>query len=61
MSVVNLIAALFYPDYPEAYLVETSILEEARSRGGEFHGVVGRLVEAESSLEVWRMMVPFMP
>jgi hypothetical protein len=53
MSVVNLIAALFYPDYPEAYLVETSILVEARSRGGKFHGVVGRLVEAESALEVW--------
>jgi hypothetical protein len=25
---------------------------EARSRGGEFHGAVGRLVEAESALEV---------
>jgi hypothetical protein len=24
MSVVNLIAALFYPDYPEAYLVEAT-------------------------------------
>jgi len=52
MSVVNLIAAFFYPDYPEAYLVETSILVEARSRGGKFQGVAGRLIETESTLEV---------
>jgi hypothetical protein len=53
MSVINLIAALFYPDYPEAYLVEVGILAEARSRGGEFHEVVGRVVKSESSFEVW--------
>jgi hypothetical protein len=52
MSVINLIAALFYPDYPEAYLVEVGILAEARSRGGEFHEVVGRVVKSESSFEV---------
>jgi hypothetical protein len=54
MSVVNLIAALFCPDYLETYLVETSILVEARSRGGKFNGVVGRLEEeAEATIEPW--------
>jgi hypothetical protein len=61
MSVVNLIAALFYPDYPETYLVETSILVEARGRGGKFNGVVGRLdEEAEATIEVWEDEATFL-
>jgi hypothetical protein len=52
MSVVNLTAALFCPTFPETYLVESSVLREARACGGKFHGIVGRLVEEDFKLKV---------
>jgi len=48
MSIVNLVGSLVRPEYPEYYMVESKILDEARKRGAKFH-TVGRLVEDVSS------------
>ncbi|KAF2000613.1 hypothetical protein P154DRAFT_598655 [Amniculicola lignicola CBS 123094] len=45
MSVMNLIGNLCRPDYASLYLVDTSIMDEARRRGGNFEGTVARLEE----------------
>lgn len=46
MSIVNLLGNLCSPDYPAPYLVESSIMDEARQRPlGYFSGTVGRLEE----------------
>ena len=46
MSIVNLLGNLCSPDYPALYLVESSIMDEARQRPlGYFSGTVGRLEE----------------
>jgi hypothetical protein len=46
MSLLNLVAGLFCPDFEELYLVNSSILEEAKSRPDAQFGVVaGDLVE----------------
>jgi hypothetical protein len=45
MSVCNLLGSLACPEYSEIYLVESSILDEARARGGKLNSTVGRLVE----------------
>lgn len=47
VSVVNFLAGLVCPEYMSVYLVESSIMDEARRRGLEycFHGTVGRLDE----------------
>lgn len=47
MTAVNLIALVITPDYPAVYMVESSIMVEARSRGGLFTGTVGVLDEVE--------------
>jgi hypothetical protein len=47
MSIVNLIGSLCRPDYTSLYMVESSIMDEARKRGGVFNGTVSR-VEEES-------------
>jgi hypothetical protein len=50
MSVINLIGNLCRPDYPSLYLVESSAMDEARKRGGLFHGAVARVQEEESTV-----------
>ncbi|OCL14532.1 hypothetical protein AOQ84DRAFT_26150 [Glonium stellatum] len=52
MSIVNLIGNLCCPDYPALYLVESSIMDEARQRPlGYFSGTVGRVKE-EHALDI---------
>ena len=52
MSIVNLLGNLCTPDYPALYLVESSIMDEARQRPlGYFSGTVGRLKE-EHALDI---------
>ncbi|KAF2878023.1 hypothetical protein BDV95DRAFT_480397, partial [Massariosphaeria phaeospora] len=41
MSITNLFGNLCRPDYPSLYMVESSIMHEARKRGGLFDGAVG--------------------
>lgn len=45
MSAMNLIGNICRPDYASLYMVENSIMEEARRRGGVFEGSVGRVQE----------------
>ncbi|KAF1979556.1 hypothetical protein BU23DRAFT_445717, partial [Bimuria novae-zelandiae CBS 107.79] len=45
MSVMNLLGNLCRPDYASLYIVESSIMDEARRRGGVFEGAVGRVLE----------------
>jgi hypothetical protein len=47
MSVVNLLGNLLNPEYPESYLVESQIMDEARRRGGKFPCTVGILAEKD--------------
>ena len=44
MSMVNLIGNIFTPTYPRLYLVRSPEMEETESRGGVFHGCIGRVV-----------------
>jgi hypothetical protein len=48
MSILNLIGNCFCPEYPTAYLVESSVMNEARARGASIYGVVGKLAEIKS-------------
>lgn len=45
MSIINLIGNLCRPEYPSLYMVESSVMDEARGRGGLFEGAVGRVQE----------------
>ncbi|CZR56266.1 uncharacterized protein PAC_06154 [Phialocephala subalpina] len=47
VSVLNLLGSLLCPEFPAIYMVESSIMEEARLRGDEyvFKGTVGKLDE----------------
>tara|TARA_R110002003_G_scaffold391_13_gene19494 strand:+ start:1459 stop:3270 length:1812 start_codon:yes stop_codon:yes gene_type:complete len=45
MSIMNLIGNLCRPEYPSLYMVESSIMDEARGRGGLFEGAVARVKE----------------
>lgn len=45
MSTVNLLGNLCRSDYASIYMAETSIMDEARRRGGSFYGAVARLEE----------------
>ncbi|KAF8541790.1 hypothetical protein BDD12DRAFT_878000 [Trichophaea hybrida] len=47
MSLVNILSAIFSPSYPSVYMVDSSVMREARRRGGIFDGVVGELEEDE--------------
>ena len=49
MSFLNLLANCLNPTYPNVYLVQTEIMDEAVSRGGHFTDIVGKL-ESESLL-----------
>lgn len=43
MSTLNLLANCFTPSFPNVYLVQTEIMDEAISRGGRFTDIVGKL------------------
>ncbi len=47
VSILNLLGSLLCPEFPVIYMVESSIMEEARRRGDEykFQGTVGKLDE----------------
>ena len=45
MSLTNLVANITCPNYSTLYLVETSLLKEARGLGGVAHGTVGYVSE----------------
>ena len=47
MSIINLISAAVNPEYASLYLVASDTMDEAISRGGEFHGIIGRLESEE--------------
>lgn len=49
MSIMNLVGNLCRPEYPSLYMVESSTMDEARSRGGLFEGAVGRIQEEANS------------
>jgi hypothetical protein len=47
MSIINLVGNLLAPNYPALYLVDSSVMTEARKRDGcHLDGVVGKLKEA---------------
>ncbi|KAK7187270.1 hypothetical protein DPSP01_011319 [Paraphaeosphaeria sporulosa] len=50
MSLVNLLGNLCRPDYASLYIVENSVLDEARRRGGVFEGAVGRVREESTTV-----------
>jgi hypothetical protein len=47
ISVLNLLGSLFCLEFPAIYMVESSIMKEARRRGDQyvFEGIVGQLDE----------------
>lgn len=45
MSIMNLLGNLCRPDYASLYMVESSIMDEARYRGGVFEGAIARVEE----------------
>ncbi|CAG5137535.1 uncharacterized protein ALTATR162_LOCUS139 [Alternaria atra] len=47
MSITNLIGNLCRPEYPSLYMVESSIMDEARKRGGLFEAAGVRVQEDE--------------
>jgi hypothetical protein len=53
-STLNLLGSLVCPEYPALYLVESTIMQEARRRGAQyfFKGAVGKLDENENNLEL---------
>lgn len=51
MTAVNLLALLLTPNYPAIYMIESSIMDEARRRGGLFGGTVGILDEVDCSCD----------
>lgn len=48
MSVVNTLATFTTPNYPASYLIRSSIMDEAKLRGGRFEGVIGELCESDT-------------
>ena len=51
MSIINFVGNLLTPNYQSVYLVHSPELEEARSRGGEFDGTVGKILQEEKGQE----------
>lgn len=49
MSILNLLGMFVTPDYDTMYMVDSDIMEEAKTRGYHFEGVIGML-EADQSL-----------
>ena len=50
MSLVNIVSGFLAPSYPAVYMVESTVMKEARKRGGVFDGVVGLLDEDEEKI-----------
>ena len=50
MSIINLIGNIFSPTYDAIYMIETSVMSEARRHGCRFDGVVGKLREGHGAL-----------
>ncbi|PMD39383.1 hypothetical protein L207DRAFT_633996 [Hyaloscypha variabilis F] len=50
MSIINLIGSIFSPTYDAIYIVETSVMREARRHECCFDGVVGKLKEGRGAL-----------
>ncbi|CAO2652276.1 Nn.00g005590.m01.CDS01 [Neocucurbitaria sp. VM-36] len=51
MSIMNLIGTLCRPEYPSLYMVESSVMDEARQRGAIFSGAVSRMKEDAGTTE----------
>jgi hypothetical protein len=49
MSIVNFVGNMVTPDYQSVYLVNSAELEEAKARGGNFDGTVGKIVQLPRS------------
>jgi len=47
MSLVNVVSGFLTPSYPAVYMVHSTVMREARKRGGVFDGVIGQLDEDE--------------
>jgi hypothetical protein len=47
MSVVNILCGIFTPTYSAVYMVDSTIMEEARGRGWVFDGTIGELCETD--------------
>ena len=45
MSLVNVTSGILTPSYPAVYMIDSTVMEEARRRGGIFDGVIGQLDE----------------
>jgi hypothetical protein len=45
MSLVNVTSGILTPSYPAVYMIDSTVMEEARRRGGIFDGVIGQLHE----------------
>jgi hypothetical protein len=50
MSIINLIGNMFSPTYSAIYMIETSVMTEARRHGCQFDGVVGKLKEGRGAI-----------
>lgn len=50
MSIINLIGNMFSPTYNAIYMIETSVMTEARRHGCRFDGVVGKLKEGRGAI-----------
>jgi hypothetical protein len=50
MSIINLIGNIFSPIYSAIYMIETSVMTEARRHGCRFDGVVGKLKEGRGAI-----------
>ncbi|GAB1314461.1 hypothetical protein MFIFM68171_04671 [Madurella fahalii] len=50
MSVINIIASFLCPEFPAMYLVHSPDMDDASSKGGQFDGLVARLVVSEPGL-----------
>lgn len=48
MSFVNIVSGFVTPSYPTVYMVSSTVMEEAKKRGGVFDGVIGELDEDET-------------
>ncbi|KAF8544157.1 hypothetical protein BDD12DRAFT_112038 [Trichophaea hybrida] len=47
MSLINIFSSFVTPKYPAVYMINSTTMQEARSRGGKFEGTVGELWELE--------------
>ncbi|KIW94732.1 uncharacterized protein Z519_04709 [Cladophialophora bantiana CBS 173.52] len=51
MSLLNLLSTLVTPEYAALYMIGSGIMDEAKTRGGVFESVVGRLVDEEVTVD----------